>query len=91
MSHDRHVPMRTCILCGDKNPKQDMLRIVRIDNDTITIDEQSSRKGRGSYVCLDAAAFDARKIDDKIKRALKLQEEIPKDFVEALIARIKSS
>ena len=86
----RHLPMRTCVLCGDKNPKQEMLRIVRTDNNSVAIDEQGRMNGRGCYVCLDVTKFDAGKINDKIRRALKLRMEVPADFIEQLLARFNS-
>ena len=90
MPRCRHLPMRTCVLCGDKNPKQEMLRIVRTDNNSVAIDEHGRMNGRGCYVCLDAAGFDPGKINDKIRRALKLRMEVHADFIEQLIARFNS-
>ena len=86
----RHVPMRTCVLCGDKRPKRQLLRIVREDDDSERFDERSRISGRGCYVCMDAAKFDQRRINDKIKRALKLRTDLSADFVEKLSARILS-
>ena len=88
MQRARHVPIRICVLCGDKRPKREMVRIVRKNDDELLIDERGSADGRGCYVCLDAAKFDVNKINDKIKRALKLRKGVPSDFIQALAARI---
>ena len=90
MPHVRHVPIRTCVLCGDKNPKEDMLRIVRTTDGSVALDERGRLAGRGCYVCLDATKFDAQRIKGKIKRVLKLGSEVPADFVEQLAGRVNS-
>ncbi len=90
MAHVKHVPMRNCVLCGDKKPKQDMLRIVRTLDGSVMLDERGLMAGRGCYVCLDATKFDERKIKDKIRRALKLGNQVPADLLERLAQRVNS-
>ena len=90
MPKNRHVPMRTCVLCGDKHPKHQLIRIVRTDNDSVCIDERRRTSGRGCYVCMDATKFEPSRINDKIKRALKLQTDLSAEFVENLSVRIMS-
>ena len=46
--------------------------------------------GRGFYVCLDPHVSDEMKINDKIRKALKLEKVVPADFVEYLQARANS-
>ncbi len=90
MPNNRHVPMRTCVLCGDKRPKHQLIRIVRTNDDSVCIDERSKTSGRGCYVCMDATKLEPRRINDKIKRALKLQTDLSAEFVENLSVRIMS-
>ena len=54
------------------------------------IDELGRMHGRGFYVCLDAHVSDEMKINDKIRKALKLEKVVPADFVEYLQARANS-
>ncbi len=90
MPNNRHVPIRTCVLCGDKRPKHQLIRIVRKDDDSVCIDERSRISGRGCYVCMKAMKLEPRRINDKIKRALKLQTDLSAEFVENLSVRIMS-
>ena len=52
----RHVPLRSCVSCRNKNSKRDMLRIVADRNNGVAFDAGGKLSGRGSYVCLTCAA-----------------------------------
>jgi predicted RNA-binding protein YlxR (DUF448 family) len=47
----RHVPMRTCVVCKEKKPKRDLLRIVRTPDGEVVVDSTGRANGRGGYVC----------------------------------------
>ena len=51
MSVGRRAPQRTCISCGAKTDKRDLLRIVSMPDDTVVVDFTGRRNGRGAYVC----------------------------------------
>ncbi|MER3521314.1 MAG: DUF448 domain-containing protein, partial [Acidimicrobiia bacterium] len=44
----RHVPLRTCVGCRRKAPKQEMLRIVATKDGRVEIDPVGSMPGRGA-------------------------------------------
>lgn len=46
-----HIPQRTCLGCGLKTSQQQLLRLVRIDNDTVVVDAARRLPGRGGYIC----------------------------------------
>ncbi|MBM3948493.1 MAG: YlxR family protein [SAR202 cluster bacterium] len=46
-----HVPERTCILCGTKAAKRDLVRIVAMPDGAIRLDHEGKAPGRGAYVC----------------------------------------
>lgn len=46
-----HVPIRTCVACGAKQPKPDLIRLGLIPPATIG----ESPFGRGAYVCRNQA------------------------------------
>jgi predicted RNA-binding protein YlxR (DUF448 family) len=46
-----HIPERTCLACGRKTAKTNLLRLARAANGAITIDPAQRRPGRGAYVC----------------------------------------
>jgi predicted RNA-binding protein YlxR (DUF448 family) len=47
----RHVPLRTCVVCKEKKPKRELLRIVRTPEGEVVVDSTGRANGRGGYVC----------------------------------------
>ncbi len=60
MPRKRHIPERTCVACGDKKPKTDLVRLARSPHGRVSVDPIGRAPGRGAYVCglgcLDSAA-----------------------------------
>ena len=54
----RHVPLRTCIICGRKAPKRSLARIVADAEGGIAVDSTGRLPGRGTYVCADGSCVD---------------------------------
>ena len=47
----KKIPMRMCLGCGLRQPKREMLRIVRTPEGEIKIDPTGRMNGRGCYIC----------------------------------------
>ena len=47
----RRVPQRSCVACGKKLSKRQLVRIVRTPEGTVTADPTGKASGRGSYLC----------------------------------------
>jgi predicted RNA-binding protein YlxR (DUF448 family) len=47
----RHTPERSCIACGRKLPKRELVRIVRAADGQVVVDPTGKANGRGSYLC----------------------------------------
>jgi predicted RNA-binding protein YlxR (DUF448 family) len=45
-----HVPIRTCLGCGQQRPKKELVRIVLKDG-ALILDEKGGLPGRGVYLC----------------------------------------
>ncbi len=58
MASRRHVPLRTCIICGSKAPKRSLARIVADAEGGIVVDSTGRLPGRGTYVCADGSCVD---------------------------------
>jgi predicted RNA-binding protein YlxR (DUF448 family) len=52
MPKRRNVPTRTCICCGVKTNKRDLLRIVSVRGDRVVVDITGKQNGRGAYICV---------------------------------------
>ena len=46
----KHVPIRSCVVCREKDPKRRLTRVVRVD-DALQVDPTGKMNGRGAYVC----------------------------------------
>lgn len=51
MPRKRHIPERTCVACGDKKPKAELVRIARSPLGEMSVDLTGRAPGRGAYVC----------------------------------------
>jgi predicted RNA-binding protein YlxR (DUF448 family) len=47
----RHIPLRTCIACGESRPKRELIRIVRTPDGHVALDPTGKKSGRGAYLC----------------------------------------
>lgn len=77
-----HKPIRTCIGCGQRKEKNQLLRIVRTPDNEVEIDAEAVKPGRGAYVCYDKACFLKAIKRKAIQRSLKVSD--PPGFLEKL-------
>ena len=47
----KHTPLRTCVSCGLKTAKRDLLRVVAHPEAGVVVDAGGRQNGRGAYVC----------------------------------------
>ncbi len=72
----RHVPVRTCVVCREKQPKRDLVRIVRTPGGEVVLDITGKMNGRGGYVCSDGdegGHWGDRQIRARLGQALKVE------------------
>jgi predicted RNA-binding protein YlxR (DUF448 family) len=53
-----HIPIRTCISCGVKRNKNDLLRLALDMNGCIVKDYSGMLSGRGAYVCSEGSCLE---------------------------------
>ncbi len=76
MSHQTHVPIRTCLACGKKMAPQKLLRIASKDGAAPVVDEPKTRRkgeGRGAYLCADKKCLERAVGKKALERSLKLK------------------
>lgn len=54
----RKIPLRTCVVTGEKLDKRDLLRIVRDKDLNVSIDLTGKMNGRGAYIKRDLKVLD---------------------------------
>ena len=74
----RKIPMRTCVVSGERLEKKDLLRIVRMPDGKVVPDLSGKINGRGAYIKKDMAVLEKAR-DKKIlerKLEVKIEEDV---------------
>lgn len=71
------VPLRMCAIGRELKPKNELIRLVKVDN-KVLIDEKQKLQGRGVWICLDENCLSKLKKSKCLNRAFKCEvdEEI---------------
>lgn len=54
-----HVPVRTCVSCGAKRSKKEMLRFILSQDKRLHRDDSGHVAGRGAYACRESSCIEA--------------------------------
>ena len=57
----KKIPMRSCVVTGEKLPKRELLRIVRTTDWTVVCDLSGKINGRGAYIKKDVDVLEKAK------------------------------
>lgn len=68
----KHVPVRTCVICAEKEAKRGLTRIVRTP-EGIMIDPTGKMNGRGAYLCAQPACWQRAAQSNALARALRTE------------------
>lgn len=79
----KHVPLRTCVVCREKEAKRTFTRIVRTPDGSVEIDPTGKKNGRGAYLCTRFACWERAASGTALDRALKV--ELGPEIREALL------
>ena len=66
----KKIPMRTCVVTGEKLPKKDLLRIVKTPEGNIVPDITGKMNGRGAYIKKDISVVDVAKKNKNLEHHL---------------------
>lgn len=85
----KKIPQRSCIICKAQKNKQDLLRIVKNNNNEIKVDEIGKEQGRGAYICYNTECLEKAKKNKRIEKNLehKIEEEIYKEIENIIIKK----
>ncbi len=73
MAKVRHVPERSCVACGQKLPKRELIRIVKTLQGAVTVDRNGKLAGRGAYLCWKPSCWQRGVEKGGLERSLKLE------------------
>ena len=74
----KHTPLRTCLVTRDKLPKEQLLRVVKTKDATITFDPTGKMNGRGAYIKKDIDVI--KKAQQKKILSRHFETNIPVEF-----------
>ncbi|OJV64652.1 MAG: nucleic acid-binding protein [Clostridiales bacterium 38-18] len=82
----KKIPMRKCIACGAQKPKKELIRVVKNNENEVSVDFTGKANGRGAYICNDKACFDLAIKKNAFNRALetKIDDEVFEKLKERL-------
>ena len=82
----KKVPMRSCVVTGEKLEKKELIRVVRDNTNNVMIDLSGKANGRGAYLKKDKDVIMRAKKNKILDR--RLEVEIPDSIYEELISMI---
>ena len=82
----KKVPMRSCVVTGEKLEKKELIRVVRDNTNNVMIDLSGKANGRGAYLKKDKDVIMCAKMNKMLDR--RLEVEIPESIYEELISMI---
>ena len=71
----KKIPMRSCVISGEKLPKKELIRVVRTPEGNIVIDESGKANGRGAYLKKSIEIFEKARKTKILNK--KLEVEVP--------------
>lgn len=80
----KKIPLRRCLVTGERLPKKELLRIVRTPEGILKIDPSGKLNGRGAYIKKDPEVIPLLKKKRLLEAALSVQ--VDESFYEELTA-----
>lgn len=66
----KKIPLRTCVITGEKMDKRDLLRIVRTKDGEILVDETGKMNGHGAYIKKDVTVLPLARKTNRLGKKL---------------------
>ena len=82
----KKVPMRSCVVTGEKLEKRDLIRVVRDKENHVFVDVTGKANGRGAYLKRDIDVINRAKKNKILDR--RLEVEVPDSIYEELVNMI---
>jgi len=66
----KKIPVRMCVACRENIEKKKLIRIVRVGDNELAVDESGKLNGRGAYICPQIDCLDKAKKINSLGRML---------------------
>lgn len=87
-AENKAQPARKCTGCGERFPKNSLVRILRTPDGNIVLDKTGKLSGRGAYICKSADCLKKAQKSSRIERSLECK--IPEQIYEKIKSEIES-
>jgi uncharacterized protein len=67
----KHVPLRSCVICREKDAKRTLFRVVRSE-EGVSVDPSGKLNGRGAYLCERKLCWERAVSGDVLAKALRV-------------------
>ena len=83
----KQLPQRTCMGCNSKKNKNELIRIVKDKNGTISVDKTGKLSGRGAYLCDNIACLEKVIKSKRLERVFEthISNEIYESLRDAMV------
>ena len=68
----KKIPLRTCVVSGEKLPKKELIRVVRDKDGNVSVDLTGKANGRGVYLKKDVEVIEKAKKSKILDRKLEV-------------------
>ena len=82
----KKIPMRSCVITGEKLPKNELIRVVRTPEGSVIVDETGKVNGKGAYLKKDLDTFERAQKSKILNR--KLEVDVPDSIYEQLKSKV---
>ena len=82
MPQEKKIPLRRCVGCNEHKPKKTLIRVVRENDTTFSLDKTGKKNGRGAYICNNIECLRVAQKKHALERSFSC--EIPKTVYERL-------
>ena len=71
-----HIPLRTCISCGEKRNKKELIRLALDRHGQLVRDDLGQKQGRGAYICNSVSCLENLSNHKKLKKVFRSENNI---------------
>lgn len=82
----KKIPMRTCVVTREQFPKQELIRVIRTPEGTVTVDLKGKANGRGAYLKKDKEVILKAQKTKVLDRVLEIS--VPEEIYQTLLELI---
>jgi len=76
LSGTKKIPLRQCVGCHEMKNKNELIRILKTENEDIIIDTTGKKNGRGAYICPNGECLEKAISSKGLERSFKMPVSI---------------